>query len=62
VRNYTDALATDVTTFVKFFRGMLKEGVYLAPSAFEALFISTAHTDADVDRTIAAARKVLAAV
>ncbi|HEX7928695.1 MAG TPA: glutamate-1-semialdehyde 2,1-aminomutase [bacterium] len=62
VRNYTDALATDVTTFVKFFQGMLREGVYLAPSAFEALFISTAHTDADVDHTIAAAKRVLNAL
>ncbi len=59
VRNYTDALATDAKTFVRFFQGMLKEGIYLAPSAYEAAFISTAHTDADVDRTIAAARKVL---
>ncbi len=59
VRNYTDALATDAKTFVRFFQGMLKEGIYLAPSAYEAAFLSTAHTDADVDRTIAAARTVL---
>jgi glutamate-1-semialdehyde 2,1-aminomutase len=59
VRNYTDALQTDVKLFTRFFRGMLAEGIYLAPSAFEALFMSTAHTDADLDKTVEAARKVL---
>ena len=59
VRNYTDALADDVPAFVRFFRGMLAEGVYLAPSAFEAGFMSLAHTDADIDQTLTAARKVL---
>ena len=51
VRNYTDALACDVEAFVRFFRGMLAGGVYLAPSAFEAAFMSSAHTDADIDHT-----------
>jgi len=46
--------------FKLFFHGMLNEGVYLAPSAFEAGFVSSAHTDADIDDTIAAAAKVLA--
>ncbi len=46
--------------FKLFFHGMLNEGVYLAPSAFEAGFVSSAHTDADIDATIAAAGKVLA--
>lgn len=46
--------------FKLFFHGMLNEGVYLAPSAFEAGFVSSAHTDADIDATIAAAAKVLA--
>jgi glutamate-1-semialdehyde 2,1-aminomutase len=46
--------------FKLFFHGMLNEGVYLAPSAFEAGFVSAAHTDADIDATIAAAGKVLA--
>jgi glutamate-1-semialdehyde 2,1-aminomutase len=59
VRNYADALATDVQTFNRFFRGMLKEGIYLAPSAFEALFMSTAHSDKDVAQTVAATRRVL---
>jgi len=59
VRNYAEALATDVQAFVRFFQGMLREGIYLAPSAFEALFISTAHTDEDLERTVAAAERVL---
>jgi glutamate-1-semialdehyde 2,1-aminomutase len=50
----------DGERFNKFFHGMLNEGVYLAPSAFEAGFVSSAHTDADIDATIAAAGKVLA--
>ncbi|MDH5785080.1 MAG: glutamate-1-semialdehyde 2,1-aminomutase [Chromatiales bacterium] len=50
----------DGERFNKFFHGMLKEGVYLAPSAFEAGFVSSAHTDADIDETIAAAGRVLA--
>jgi glutamate-1-semialdehyde 2,1-aminomutase len=59
VRNYSDALACDVPAFVRFYRGMLSEGIYLAPSAFEALFMSLAHTESDLDRTLTAARKVL---
>lgn len=50
----------DGERFKQFFHGMLKEGVYLAPSAFEAGFVSSAHTDADIDATIAAAARVLA--
>ena len=52
---YADATACDVERFKKFFHGMLDEGVYLAPSAFEAGFVSVAHTEADIDATIAAA-------
>jgi len=50
----------DAERFKKFYHGMLDEGVYLAPSAFEADFVSAAHTDADLESTIASARKVLA--
>ncbi|MEN8171088.1 MAG: glutamate-1-semialdehyde 2,1-aminomutase [Pseudomonadota bacterium] len=50
----------DGERFKKFFHGMLEEGVYLAPSAFEAGFVSSAHTDADIDATIEAAGRVLA--
>jgi len=48
--------------FKLFFHGMLNEGVYLAPSAFEAGFVSSAHTDADIDATIAAAARVLSSL
>ena len=50
----------DSLTRTKFFHGMLDEGIYLAPSAFEAGFVSAAHTAADIDATIAAAKKVFA--
>jgi glutamate-1-semialdehyde 2,1-aminomutase len=58
VTSYVDATACDVERFKRFFHGMLDEGVYLAPSAFEAGFISAAHTDADIDATVAAAARV----
>nr|MCW8957741.1 aspartate aminotransferase family protein [Gammaproteobacteria bacterium] len=48
--------------FKLFFHGMLNEGVYLAPSAFEAGFVSAAHSDADIEETIAAAGRVLASL
>jgi glutamate-1-semialdehyde 2,1-aminomutase len=59
VRNFEDAKLSDTAKFGKFHRGMLEQGVYLAPSQFEAGFTSLKHTDADIDRTIAAARTVL---
>jgi glutamate-1-semialdehyde 2,1-aminomutase len=59
VRNYQDALATDTEVFTRFFRGMLEEGIYLAPSPFEALFMSAAHSEEDIARTQEAAHKVL---
>jgi glutamate-1-semialdehyde 2,1-aminomutase len=52
VRNFSEAKASDVERFKRFFRGALDRGVYLAPSAFEAAFMSAAHTDADVDETL----------
>ncbi|NMG57749.1 glutamate-1-semialdehyde-2,1-aminomutase [Geitlerinema sp. P-1104] len=60
VHNYDDAKLSDATKFGNFHRGMLERGIYLAPSQFEAGFTSLAHTDEDIDRTIAAAREVLA--
>ena len=60
VNSYAEATACDAERFKRFFHGMLAEGVYLAPSAFEAGFISAAHTDADIDATIAAAARVFA--
>ncbi|WP_368655225.1 glutamate-1-semialdehyde 2,1-aminomutase [Ornithinibacillus sp. 4-3] len=57
VTNYEDAKASDEKLFGKFFKLMLDQGINLAPSKFEAWFLTTAHTDADIDETIAAARK-----
>jgi glutamate-1-semialdehyde 2,1-aminomutase len=60
VRNYDDARAADADMYARFFHGMLDRGVYFAPSAFEAMFPSLAHTDADIARTIDAAAEVAA--
>jgi len=62
VNSYAEATACDVERFKKFFHGMLDQGVYLAPSAFEAGFVSVAHTEADIDATIAAAARVFARI
>ncbi len=59
VHNLADAIKSDHRQFAKFFHGMLAEGIYLAPSQFEADFISTAHTATDIEQTIKAATKVL---
>ena len=56
VRDYQSALAANTAAYAAFFRGMLKRGVYPPPSQFEAWFLSTAHTDAHIRNTIAAAR------
>ena len=55
VARFEDVMACDADRFKNFFHHMLDRGVYLAPSAFEAGFISTAHTDEDIDKTIDAA-------
>ncbi len=60
VSSYQDVMACDTEKFKLFFHKMLEQGVYLAPSAFEAGFMSLAHSDEDIDRTLAAADKVLA--
>ncbi|MDZ4873033.1 MAG: Glutamate-1-semialdehyde 2,1-aminomutase [Chroococcidiopsis cubana SAG 39.79] len=62
VHNYEDAKKADLIKFSRFYRGMLERGIYLAPSQFEAGFTSLAHTDADVEQTLAAAREVLMSV
>ena len=59
VHNYEDAKKSDLGKFSRFHRGMLERGIYLAPSQFEAGFTSVAHTDEDIDRTLAAAREVI---
>ena len=60
ITGFSDATACDVDAFGKFFHYMLDEGVYLAPSAYEAGFLSAAHTEADLDATIAAADRAFA--
>lgn len=60
VRNYEDAKTADLSKFSRFHRGMLEQGVYLAPSQFEAGFTSLAHTDTEIDQTLQAAKTVLA--
>ena len=61
VAGYADVMACDIGRFQHFFHAMLEAGVYLAPSAFEAGFISAAHGDAEIEATIAAARRAFAA-
>jgi glutamate-1-semialdehyde 2,1-aminomutase len=59
VHNYEDAKKSDLQKFSRFHRGMLERGIYLAPSQFEAGFTSLAHTEEDIDKTLAAAREVM---
>jgi glutamate-1-semialdehyde 2,1-aminomutase len=59
VHNLADAMKSDRARFAKYFHGMLEQGIYLAPSQFEAGFISTAHTAADMEKTISSVAKVL---
>lgn len=61
VWSYSDTMACDVEHFKRFFHAMLEEGIYLAPSAFEAGFVSIAHTNADIANTVAAAERALLA-
>jgi glutamate-1-semialdehyde 2,1-aminomutase len=60
VRRFAEVMACDAGRFRRFFHGMLAEGIYLAPSPYEAGFVSAAHGDAEIDATVAAARKVFA--
>jgi glutamate-1-semialdehyde 2,1-aminomutase len=62
VDRYEKVMACDVERFKHFFHGMLQEGVYFAPSAFEAGFLSAAHSPADIETTIAAASRVFASM
>jgi glutamate-1-semialdehyde 2,1-aminomutase len=61
VTDWTSAARSDREAFGRFFHAMLDAGVYLAPSQFEAGFVSTAHSDELIERTIAAARRAFAA-
>ncbi len=60
VTDYTSAKRSDTQRYARFFHGMLSRGVYLAPSQFETLFVSLAHTEQQIDQTIAAAAAALA--
>jgi glutamate-1-semialdehyde 2,1-aminomutase len=62
VRDYSGAKRSDTKRYARFFREMLDRGIFLAPSQFEATFVSTAHTSQDIDRTIAAAADSLKAI
>jgi len=57
VTDYESAKRSDTEAFAKFFHWMLEHGIYLAPSQFEAGFVSAAHTEADIRRTVEAARE-----
>jgi glutamate-1-semialdehyde 2,1-aminomutase len=61
VTDYESAKRSDTARFGRFFRGMLERGIYLAPSQFEAAFVSAAHTEEDIRETIAAAREACSA-
>jgi glutamate-1-semialdehyde 2,1-aminomutase len=62
VRDYAGAKHSDTKRYARFFREMLDRGIFLAPSQFEAAFVSTAHTSQDIERTIAAAADALKAM
>ena len=62
VKDYAASAACDQEAFKVWFRAMLEQGIYLAPSQFETLFLSLAHTDEDIGRTIAASEKAFAQV
>jgi glutamate-1-semialdehyde 2,1-aminomutase len=59
IRNYADALQCDTTRYARFFRSMLDAGIMLPPSQFEAWFLSSAHTEGDIDATLDAAKAAL---
>lgn len=62
VENYDTAKTSDTERFATYYRGMIEEGIFLPPSQFEGLFLSTAHSDADIDQTIQAVEKVFASL
>ena len=62
LKNYADVLQCDTAAYGKFFRAMLDRGVMLPPSQFEAWFVSTAHTEGDIDQTVDAAKEAFGVV
>jgi glutamate-1-semialdehyde 2,1-aminomutase len=61
-QNYATVMTTEGPLFNRFYHGMLERGVYFAPALYEAGFVSAAHTDADIDATVAAAKEVFASL
>ena len=59
IKNFDDAKKCDLEMFSAFYNGMRENGIYIAPSQFEVLFVSAAHTAEDIDQTIQAAESVL---
>ena len=59
IQSFEQVMQCDTQRFNRFFHGMLEQGIYLAPSAYEAGFVSSAHTDEHIDNTLAAARKIM---
>ncbi len=62
VADYAQVMACDTAAFNRFFHQMLRQGVYLAPASYEAGFMSSAHSDADIEQTVAAARSAFASL
>ena len=62
VRNFDDAQACDTERYGRFFRHLLERGIYVAPSQFEAMFVSLVHSDEDIDRTVEAAGELYGSV
>jgi glutamate-1-semialdehyde 2,1-aminomutase len=58
VKYYDDAVSSDTKLFANYFQEMLIQGIYLPPAQFEAFFISTAHSDDDINKTIEVQREV----
>lgn len=59
IRNYDDAQRSDTKRYAAFFHGLLRRGIYFPPSQFETFFVSLAHTDEDIEKTLCAAREAL---
>jgi glutamate-1-semialdehyde 2,1-aminomutase len=62
VRDYASAIRSDTQMFARYFQGMIERGIYLPPSQFEALFISLAHSEAEIQATVTAASEVMSSL
>ncbi|MDT9756375.1 glutamate-1-semialdehyde 2,1-aminomutase [Heyndrickxia coagulans] len=62
VNNFASARTSDLDLFARYYRGMAENGIFLPPSQFEGIFLSAAHTDDDIDRTVEAAEKTFKAI